>query len=72
MTVKEFKEKIASAAWNQNIFQFCERAGFDPKSDYAQEKFQAFQELAALLNKFDSETLARVIGAEIGEAVSNS
>ena len=61
--IQELKEKVASVAWNENFHQLCERMGWKPEHSYAQEKFRSFQELAAQLNKFDTQTLALILGA---------
>ncbi len=62
--IQQLKEKVSSVAWNENFHQLCQRLGWNPKHAYAQEKFKAFQELAAQLNKFDTSTLAQIIGAQ--------
>ncbi|MCI0490791.1 MAG: hypothetical protein L0229_29715 [Blastocatellia bacterium] len=67
--IQQLKEKVSSLAWNENFYQLCRRMGWNPEHAYAQEKFKAFQELAAQLNKFDSETLALILGAEKGGTV---
>jgi hypothetical protein len=59
--IKEFQERIGSAAWNLDFFQFCQRAGFDPKHDHAKEKWTAFRALSSNLSKFDAATLEKII-----------
>jgi len=63
MTTNDFKTRIATAAWNWNIWQFCEALGFDPEKDYAKDKYLKFQELAEALNAFDARTLDKIIEA---------
>jgi hypothetical protein len=59
--IKEFQERVSSAAWNLDFFQFCQRAGFDPEQDYAKKKWMAIRALSSNLAKFDAATLEKII-----------
>lgn len=59
--IKELQKRIATAAWNLNFHQFCERAGFDPRHRHAEEKWFQWRALADSLNAFDAETLKKII-----------
>ena len=63
-SIQELKERVATVAWSEDFHQLCQRLGWNPEHNYAQEKFRSFQELAAQLNKFDAQTLAQILGAQ--------
>lgn len=58
MTMKEFISGIQKNQWDFDFDQFCEVTGFE--GDYAQDKFRQFNQLCALLDKFDNETLMKL------------
>ena len=59
-TAQSFVEGIQGFHWKADFVKFCEVLGLEA-NDYADQKYQAFQELVERLNEFDSETLAKII-----------
>ena len=61
MTLLELMTLISKANWELSFNQFCERAGFDPKTDYAVMKWEQFGALASGVNAFTASTLQQII-----------
>ena len=61
--VKQFQKAVGTAHWKLGLEKFAEAIGSDPSHDHAQAKFQDFNHLSRALNRFDPETLAKVIAA---------
>jgi hypothetical protein len=59
-TAQSFVEGIQAFHWKADFVKFCQVLGLDA-DDYADQKYQAFQELVERLNEFDVDTLARMI-----------
>jgi hypothetical protein len=59
-TAQSFVEGIQAFHWKADFVKFCQVLGLDA-DDYADQKYQAFQELVERLNEFDAETLAKMI-----------
>ncbi len=62
-------EALGGFHWRCDYFKFCEILGFEP-SDYAEQKYQEFQELISYLNKFDLPSITKIVqeGTELGNA----
>ena len=58
--VQFFVEGIQGFHWKADFVKFCELLEIEA-DDYADQKYQAFQELVERLNEFDAETLAKMI-----------
>lgn len=58
--VKEFQTAVSTTHWKLDFNEFCNRTGF--VGDYAKNKWNEWQSLNQALNKFDAETLAKIIG----------
>jgi hypothetical protein len=61
--VKQFQQAVGAAHWKLGLEKFAEAIDSDPNHSYTQSKFQDFQFLSKALNRFDPETLAKVIAA---------
>lgn len=59
-TAQSFVEGIQGFHWKADYVTFCQVLGLDA-DDYADHKYEAFQELVERLNEFDVETLAKMI-----------
>ncbi len=59
-TTQSFVEGIQGFHWKADFVKFCQVLGLDA-DNYADQKYQAFQELVERLNEFDTETLAKMI-----------
>jgi hypothetical protein len=59
-TAQSFVEGIQAFHWKADFVKFCELLELEA-DDYADQKYQAFQELVERLNEFDVDTLARMI-----------
>ncbi len=57
---QSFYEGIQGFHWKADFIKFCEVLGLEP-SDYADQKYRAFQELVEQLNEFEVEALAKMI-----------
>ena len=55
-----FVEGIQAFHWGTDFVRFCEVFGLEA-DDYADRKYQAFQELVERLNQLDVEMLAKMI-----------
>ncbi len=53
-------EALGSFHWRCDYIKFCEVLGFEP-SDYAEEKYSEFQELISNMNKFDLESMTKLV-----------
>ena len=60
MTAQSFLEGIQGFHWKADFVKFCELLELEA-DDYADQKYQAFQELVERLNEFDAEMLAKMI-----------
>jgi hypothetical protein len=62
-------EALGGFHWRCDYLKFCEILGFEP-SDYAEQKYQEFQELISYLNKFDLPSITKIVqeGTELGNA----
>lgn len=60
MTAQSFVEGIQAFHWKADFVKFCEVLDIEA-SDYADQKYRAFQELVERLNEFDSQTLDKMI-----------
>lgn len=63
-TAQSFVEGMPAFHWKAGFVKFCQVLGLDA-DDYADQKYQAFQELVERLNEFDSEALAKMIQSGI-------
>jgi len=59
-TAQSFVEGIQACHWKADFVKFCQVLELEA-DDYADQKYQAFQELVERLNEFDAETLAKMI-----------
>ncbi len=57
---QSFIEGIQGFHWKADFVRFCAVLGLEA-DDYADQKYQAFQELVERLNDFDAETLSKMI-----------
>ena len=62
-TVQFFVEGIQTFHWKADFIKFCQVLELEA-DDYADQKYQAFQELVEQLNEFDAETLDKMIDWE--------
>ena len=62
-TTQSFVEGIQGFHWKADFVKFCEVLELDA-DDYADQRYQAFQEFVERLNDFDVETLAKMIDWE--------
>jgi hypothetical protein len=62
LTTLAFVTAINSFHWNTDFVKFCDVLELTP-DNYAEQKYSEFQELISDLNKFDPETLAKMITA---------
>jgi hypothetical protein len=62
-------EALGGFHWRCDYLKFCEILDFEP-SDYAEQKYQEFQELISYLNKFDLQSITKIVqeGTELGNA----
>jgi hypothetical protein len=61
--VKQFQKAVGTAQWKLGLDKFADAIGSSPEHDYMRDKFREFQALNTALNRFDPETLAKVIAA---------
>lgn len=61
--VKTFQEAISKAEWELDLFRFAEVIGSDHSHDYTKDKFRQLNALSAAVNKFDAETLTKILNA---------
>jgi hypothetical protein len=59
-TAQSFVEGIQAFHWKADFVKFCQVLELEA-DDYADQKYQAFQELVERLNEFDAEMLAKMI-----------
>jgi len=59
-TAQSFVEGIQAFYWKADFVKFCQVLELEA-DDYADQKYQAFQELVERLNEFDAEMLAKMI-----------
>jgi hypothetical protein len=60
VTAQSFVEGIQTFHWKADYVTFCQVLGLDA-DNYADQKYQAFQELIERLNEFDTEAIAKMI-----------
>jgi hypothetical protein len=53
-------EALGGFHWRCDYLKFCEVLGFEP-SDYAEEKYTQFQELISNINKFDLQSMTKLV-----------
>jgi hypothetical protein len=53
-------EALGGFHWRCDYLKFCEVLGFEP-GDYAEEKYSQFQELISNLNKFDLQSISKLV-----------
>lgn len=63
--IKQFQRAISTAAWKLDLWKFAEVLGSNADHDWTKEKFKEFSELNRAINKFDVETLTRIINEGI-------
>lgn len=61
--VKQFQRAISTAAWKLDLWKFAEAVGNDASHDYTKDLFKQFSELSRAVNRFDAETLTKIINA---------
>lgn len=61
--VKQFQRAISTAAWKLDLWKFAEAVGSDASHDYTKDLFKQFSELSRAVNRFDAETLTKIINA---------
>lgn len=66
-----FVAAIANLHWRIDYVKFCELLDLEP-SDYADQKYSQFQQLAEALNFFDEESLAKMVDAGEGKGGRHS
>jgi hypothetical protein len=62
---QRFAHAIAEFNWRTDYLKFCSLLELEP-SDYADQQYQYFQQLAESLTRFNTETLAKMIDAGLG------
>ncbi len=58
-------EALGGFHWRGDYFKFCEVLGFEP-GEYAEEKYSQFQELISNLNKFDLQSISKIVQEGVG------
>ena len=61
--IKQFQKAVGGASWKLDLWRFAEAIGSSADHDYVKDKFREFQSLSKALNRFDPETLAKVLAA---------
>ena len=61
--IKQLQKAVGVAQWKLGLDKFAEAIGSSPDHDYTRDKFREFQSLNKALNRFDPETLAKVLTA---------
>jgi len=59
---RRFTKAIEEFNWTVDYVKFCELLELEP-SDYADQQYQYFQQLAEALTRFDADALAKMIDA---------
>ncbi|MBD2451169.1 hypothetical protein H6G76_29370 [Nostoc sp. FACHB-152] len=62
---RRFSKAIEEFNWMVDYVKFCELLELEP-SEYADQEYQYFQQLAEALTRFDAESLAKMIDAGQG------
>lgn len=67
---RDLAEKFAGAIsefnWQTDYVKFCELLELEP-SEYADQQYRHFQQLAESLTRFNAESLAKMIDAGLGK-----
>ncbi|MBD2536492.1 hypothetical protein H6G97_47350 [Nostoc flagelliforme FACHB-838] len=63
---ERFATAIGEFNWQTDYLKFCELLELEP-SEYADEQYRHFQQLAEALTRFNAETLALMIDAGLGK-----
>lgn len=58
--VKEFQTAVFETDWKLDFNEFCNRTGF--VGEYAKNKWREWQAINEAVNKFDAETLSKILG----------
>lgn len=59
--VAKLQKTIGTAAWKMDFYDFAERVGQSPQHAHTQTMWAAFTNLNKALNRFDAETLSRIL-----------
>lgn len=59
--IRAFQKQVGTAAWRLNFDDFSTRLGQDPRHAHTQEMWKAWVVLNKAFNRFDAETLSRII-----------
>lgn len=62
VTTEKFVTALSEFHWRADFIKFCEVLSLTP-DNYAEEKYQRFQELISNLNEFEIEALAKMVSA---------
>lgn len=62
--VRKFQRAIGTAQWKLDLWHFARAIDEDPGHQHAQSLFRAFTDANKALNRFDTETLAKILNAE--------
>lgn len=61
--IKQVQKAIGSASWRLDLWKFAEAVGGDASHDYTKDLFKQFSELSRAVNRFDAETLTKIVNA---------
>lgn len=61
--IKQFQQAVGTAQWKLGLDRFADAIGSSPEHNSTREQFHDFNLLSRALNRFDPETLAKVIAA---------
>lgn len=61
--VRDFQRAFGTAQWKLDLYRFAEAIDQDPNQQYTQSLFRAFTDANKALNRFDTETLTRILNA---------
>lgn len=59
--IRAFQKQIGTAAWKIDFYDFAERIGQSPQHAHTQTMWAAFTNLNKALNRFDAETLGKIV-----------
>lgn len=61
--VRNFQRAFGTAQWKLDLYKFAEAINQDPTQQYTQSLFRTFTDANKALNRFDVETLTKILNA---------
>lgn len=61
--VRSFQRALSTAQWKLDLYKFATAIDEDPRHQHAQSMFRVFTDANKAINRFDAETLTKILNA---------